>query len=56
MTREWLDGDPPSRRRIAMLRDWLDTELAEPAKAERWRPEIPTGGRYLQDVPARWRG
>lgn len=29
LTREWLPDDPPSRRRIAMLRDWLDTELAE---------------------------
>lgn len=33
LTREWLrDEDPPSRRRIAMLRDWLDTELAEAAR------------------------
>lgn len=29
LTREWLPDDPPSRRRVAMLRDWLDTELAE---------------------------
>ncbi len=33
LTREWLPGDPPGRRRVAMLRDWLDTELAEPARA-----------------------
>ncbi|MGH3562294.1 MAG: hypothetical protein ACRDTN_10995 [Mycobacterium sp.] len=29
LTREWLADDPPGRRRVAMLRDWLDTELAE---------------------------
>ncbi|MCV7384959.1 Ppx/GppA phosphatase family protein [Mycolicibacter longobardus] len=28
LTREWLTEDPPGRRRVAMLRDWLDTELA----------------------------
>jgi len=32
LTREWLSEDPPSRRRVAMLRDWLDTELAGAAK------------------------
>ncbi len=31
LTREWLADDPPGRRRVAMLRDWLDTELAEAA-------------------------
>lgn len=29
LTREWLPDDPPGRRRVAMLRDWLDTELAD---------------------------
>jgi exopolyphosphatase/guanosine-5'-triphosphate,3'-diphosphate pyrophosphatase len=29
MTREWLSEDPPGRRRVAMLRDWLSTELSE---------------------------
>jgi exopolyphosphatase / guanosine-5'-triphosphate,3'-diphosphate pyrophosphatase len=29
LTREWLSEDPPGRRRVAMLRDWLDAELAE---------------------------
>ena len=29
LTREWLADDPPGRRRVAMLRDWLDAELAE---------------------------
>ncbi|HEU0191019.1 MAG TPA: Ppx/GppA phosphatase family protein [Mycobacterium sp.] len=28
LTREWLTEDPPGRRRVGMLRDWLDTELA----------------------------
>lgn len=32
LTREWLPDDPPGRRRVAMLRDWLDTELADAAK------------------------
>jgi exopolyphosphatase/guanosine-5'-triphosphate,3'-diphosphate pyrophosphatase len=30
LTREWLTDDPPGRRRVAMLREWLDAELAEP--------------------------
>src|SRR3954467_7998653 len=29
LTREWLQDDPPGRRRVAMLRDWLDAELAD---------------------------
>jgi exopolyphosphatase / guanosine-5'-triphosphate,3'-diphosphate pyrophosphatase len=33
LTREWLPDDPPGRRRVAMLRDWLDTELAEASTA-----------------------
>lgn len=32
LTRDWLPGDPPGKRRIAALRDWLDSELATPAK------------------------
>ncbi|MFM8600383.1 MAG: hypothetical protein ACKOB8_15480 [Mycobacterium sp.] len=35
LTREWLPDDPPGRRRVAMLRDWLDTELADASKAVR---------------------
>ncbi|WP_338886444.1 Ppx/GppA phosphatase family protein [Rhodococcus sovatensis] len=31
-TRDWLDEDPPGKRRVAVLRDWLDAELATPAK------------------------
>jgi len=33
LTREWLPDDPPGRRRVAMLRDWLDTEIADGAAA-----------------------
>src|SRR5262249_62354140 len=29
LTREWLPDDPPGRRRVAMLRDWLGAELAD---------------------------
>lgn len=28
LTRDWLPEDPPDRRKIAVLRDWLDAELA----------------------------
>ncbi len=31
LTREWLTDDPPGRRRVAMLRDWLDNEVSEVA-------------------------
>jgi len=31
LTREWLNDDPPGRRRVGMLRDWLDAELADAA-------------------------
>ncbi|OBH28777.1 hypothetical protein A5692_22225 [Mycobacterium sp. E342] len=31
LTREWLPDDPPGRRRVGMLRDWLDAELADSA-------------------------
>lgn len=40
LTREWLAEDPPGRRRVAMLRDWLDTELAD-AGAEMLRAGAP---------------
>jgi exopolyphosphatase/guanosine-5'-triphosphate,3'-diphosphate pyrophosphatase len=33
LTREWLPDDPPGRRRVAMLRDWLDNEVAEASAA-----------------------
>ena len=32
LTREWLNDDPPGRRRVGMLRDWLDAELADAAQ------------------------
>lgn len=32
LTRDWLQEDPPGKRRVAVLRDWLDAELAVPAK------------------------
>lgn len=32
LTRDWFQQDPPSRRRIDALRDWLDAELAAPSK------------------------
>ena len=32
LTRDWLDAVPPGKRRVAVLRDWLDAELATPAK------------------------
>lgn len=35
LTRDWFHEDPPGRRRIDTLRDWLDAELVEPAKALR---------------------
>ncbi|WP_238421431.1 Ppx/GppA phosphatase family protein [Gordonia sp. 'Campus'] len=31
LTREWLPDDPPDRRRVGVLRDWLDAELRAPA-------------------------
>ena len=45
LTREWLRDDPPNRRRIAMLRDWLDNELSDAAKAmlEVGHPELAVG-------------
>lgn len=32
LTRDWLAEDPPGKRRVAVLRDWLDAELVEPAR------------------------
>jgi exopolyphosphatase / guanosine-5'-triphosphate,3'-diphosphate pyrophosphatase len=40
LTREWLPDDPPGRRRVQMLRDWLTTELAD-AGAEMLKPGTP---------------
>jgi exopolyphosphatase/guanosine-5'-triphosphate,3'-diphosphate pyrophosphatase len=45
LTREWLSEDPPGRRRVAMLRDWLDSEIADTAKAvlEAGAPDLAVG-------------
>ena len=45
LTREWLSDDPPGRRRVAMLRDWLDSEIADTAKAvlEAGAPDLAVG-------------
>ncbi|NLG45555.1 Ppx/GppA phosphatase family protein [Gordonia sp. (in: high G+C Gram-positive bacteria)] len=45
LTREWLPGDPPSKRHVSVLRDWLDAELREPAKELRsaGKPDISVG-------------
>lgn len=45
LTREWLPDDPPGRRRVAMLRDWLDNELADAAKEmlEAGPPDLAVG-------------
>jgi exopolyphosphatase/guanosine-5'-triphosphate,3'-diphosphate pyrophosphatase len=45
LTRDWLHEDPPGKRRIAVLRDWLDAELVAPAKQllEPGRPELAVG-------------
>ncbi|MCX5041792.1 Ppx/GppA family phosphatase [Aldersonia sp. NBC_00410] len=32
LTRDWLQGDPPDKRRVAVLRDWLDAELVDSVK------------------------
>lgn len=33
LTREWFDGDPPSKSALAKLREHAETELADPARA-----------------------
>ncbi len=45
LTREWLSEDPPGRRRVAMLRDWLDSEITDTAKAvlEAGAPDLAVG-------------
>ncbi|RJO77191.1 Ppx/GppA family phosphatase [Nocardia panacis] len=45
LTREWLREDPPGKRRIAVLRDWLDAELVTPAKQliEPGKPDLAVG-------------
>ncbi|QIS06464.1 hypothetical protein F5X71_32900 [Nocardia brasiliensis] len=45
LTREWLREDPPGKRRVNVLRDWLDAELALPAKQliEAGKPDLAVG-------------
>ncbi|MEV4240375.1 MULTISPECIES: Ppx/GppA phosphatase family protein [unclassified Nocardia] len=45
LTREWLREDPPGKRRVAVLRDWLDAELVAPAKEllETGKPDLAVG-------------
>ncbi len=45
LTRKWLPEDPPSKRRIGILRDWLTAELVDPAKqlGEVGKPDLAVG-------------
>ena len=45
LTREWLPDDPPGRRRVAMLREWLDTELVQAGNSvlEAGPPDLAVG-------------
>ncbi|GGK50691.1 hypothetical protein GCM10011591_22800 [Nocardia camponoti] len=45
LTREWLADDPPGKRKIAVLRDWLDAELVVPAKMinDAGKPDLAVG-------------
>ncbi|MEU0544079.1 Ppx/GppA phosphatase family protein [Nocardia sp. NPDC005978] len=45
LTRDWLHHDPPGKRRVAVLRDWLDAELVLPSKQllEAGRPDLAVG-------------
>ncbi|WP_309230538.1 Ppx/GppA phosphatase family protein [Nocardia sp. SYP-A9097] len=45
LTRDWLRHDPPGKRRVAVLRDWLDAELVLPSKQllEVGRPDLAVG-------------
>ncbi len=45
LTRDWLREDPPGKRRVAVLRDWLDAELVLPAKqlVAVGRPDLAVG-------------
>lgn len=45
LTRDWLRHDPPGKRRVQVLRDWLDAELVIPSKQllEPGRPDLAVG-------------
>lgn len=51
LTHEWFESDPPERKKINLLRDYIDAELAGA------RPRVPRAGgggagrRHLEDVP-----
>ncbi len=51
LTREWLPDDPPGRRRVAMLRDWLDNEVCRGRDDRAQGGRAGPGGRHLQDLP-----
>ncbi len=50
LTREWLNDDPPGRRRVGMLRDWLDAELADASRQNARRRQPRSCGGNLEDV------
>src|SRR5690606_19629123 len=35
LTHQWFDADPPARKKINLLRDYIDAELVEPARQMR---------------------
>lgn len=45
LTRDWLRHDPPGKRRVGVLRDWLDAELVLPSKQllDMGRPDLAVG-------------
>jgi exopolyphosphatase/guanosine-5'-triphosphate,3'-diphosphate pyrophosphatase len=58
LTREWLQHDPPGRKRVAVLRDWLDAEIA-PAAAKlqaAGRPDLVAGTSKTMRTLARLTG
>ena len=51
LTREWLNDDPPGRRRVGMLRDWLDAEMADASGQNAGRRQPRPRGGDVEDVP-----
>ncbi len=45
LTHEWFDTDPPERKKVNLLRDFIDAELAEPARQilECGKPDLAVG-------------
>ncbi|GAA5049071.1 exopolyphosphatase Ppx1 [Nocardia callitridis] len=45
LTRDWMHEDPPGKRRIAVLRDWLEAELVTPSKQllDAGKPDLAVG-------------